>query len=714
LPTPGTLLEGKYEILGKIHEGGMGSIYRVRHRLLDEIRVVKVLRPLVVEDAEIRRRFLEEAKTATRLQHPNICVHYDFALDEDGTAFLVMEYIEGLNLSELLKSRGRPGLPLTLEIAHQALLALGYLHYKGVIHRDVAPDNLMLARDEAGGPLIKLIDLGIAKAPDRPGEMTATGVFLGKLKYASPEQYGKLAAGERLDGRSDLYSLGVVLYELSTGERPFAGETPAQLMQTHLLEPPRPFFQSDPEGRVPEGLRAVILKALEKKRENRYGSADDFDRDIVLLRHQFARPEDLEGTMAILPSVSPAEPSPPDSVTPSAQDRLDRQFGARAHTTPQPTPSGVTAMPTVATAKPATGGRPVSAFERAVTVPGRPSASAPARPAPEPSDTRPFPKSPRTGRLSWIVLAAVLLAALLWRPWETRSSAERTRPGAMAGPTSAATVQPTPAPPPKPQSVAEPAPEAAATALPTAAEEDSRALRLKAENARAAAARARQAATRAHAPELAAALYEVAARREREGERLFEDGDFHRSRAAFADAAADFEGASSWIASHPRPPQRPTESVATLPEPTAAPQPTARLEPTQVAAALASSSEDARQTAAPTEPPAGPGAEQERIRQLLRDYERAQNTLDLDLYARIVPSLTGAQRRNLEVAWQGLKSQRVEVEVRKIELTNSHAVVRGYQRLVATPRIGSELQDARERTFYLEKRGESWVITRLD
>jgi eukaryotic-like serine/threonine-protein kinase len=331
----GTLIEGKYEIIAKIREGGMGTIYKVRHRLLDEVRVVKVMQPHVVADADLKRRFLEEAKTAIRLKHPNICTIHDYAVDEMGVAYLVMEFIDGVSLADLLKSPGRPGVPLTLEIAHQVLLALGYLHRKGVVHRDVAPDNLMLTQDEDGSPFVKLIDLGIAKAANRPMEMTATGVFLGKLRYASPEQYGMLAPGERLDGRSDLYGLGVVLYELLTGTRPFVGESPAEHLRAHLLTPPTPFSESDPAGRVPADLRAVILKALAKKREDRYATAEEFDREIVALRQRYVRPDDLDQTAAIVSSLRKRAPRAADDVTPSAQDRLDRHFGAQA--TPLPT-----------------------------------------------------------------------------------------------------------------------------------------------------------------------------------------------------------------------------------------------------------------------------------------------------------------------------------------------------------------------------------------
>ena len=168
MPQPDTLLEGKYEILSKLREGGMGTIYLVRHRLLDQIRVIKVMRAHARADPDLRRRFVDEAKMATRLNHPNLCTIHDFAVDEDATAYLVMEFIEGVNLAELRTIHGPPGLALSLEVAHQALLALGYLHRKNVVHRDIAPDNLMLSKRDDGVAHVKIIDLGIAKEADRP------------------------------------------------------------------------------------------------------------------------------------------------------------------------------------------------------------------------------------------------------------------------------------------------------------------------------------------------------------------------------------------------------------------------------------------------------------------------------------------------------------------------------------------------------------------
>ena len=334
MPVAGTLIEGKYEILEKIKEGGMGTIYKVRHRLLDEVRVVKVMRPQIGADEELKRRFTQEAKTATRLKHPNIGAILDFALDSDGMAYIVMEFIDGVNLAELLRASGTPGVPMTLELAHQALLALAFLHRKNVVHRDVAPDNLMLTYDEDGRPQLKLIDLGIAKPLDNTINLTSTGVFLGKLKYSSPEQLGGLTAGETLDGRSDVYSLGVVLYELLTGRLPFPGDSPRELLAAHLFKEPIPFSVTDPNHRVPEPVRAMVLKAMDKERGRRFASAEEFDREILALQQNLAPFYDPDATHRILAKVRESKGLPKDTVTPSAQDRLDRHFLAQGTPTP--------------------------------------------------------------------------------------------------------------------------------------------------------------------------------------------------------------------------------------------------------------------------------------------------------------------------------------------------------------------------------------------
>jgi len=276
-------LDEKYEVIKKVRAGGMGAIYKVRHRLLDEVRIVKTIRrPGTVGLAA--ERFLREARAAIKLRHPNVANLYDFAVGSQGDAYIIMEYVEGWNLLEILRGYGPPPLALTLEIAHQSLRALAYLHRFKIIHRDISPDNLMLTRDVDGLPLVKLIDLGIVKALE--GEdcgLTTAGIFLGKARYGSPEQLG----GGAVDERSDLYSFGVVLYELLTGCCPVLGAETAALLAGHRFLPPREFAETDPGGRVPEDLRALVLKALAKRPEKRVASAQDFLLALAAIQERF-------------------------------------------------------------------------------------------------------------------------------------------------------------------------------------------------------------------------------------------------------------------------------------------------------------------------------------------------------------------------------------------------------------------------------------------
>lgn len=317
-------IDGKYEILEKIREGGMGAIYKVRHRLLDEIRVVKVIRSQADAVGEAADRFLSEARSAIKLRHPNVAVLHDFAMADDGQAFIVMEFIEGWNLLEILHGYGPPPIPLTLEVARQSLKALGYLHRRKIVHRDVSPDNLMLTRDVDGNPLIKLIDLGIAKALEGQGGMTTTGVFLGKPRYGSPERF----SGDAWDERSDLYSFGVVFYELLTGRCPITGNDPASLMAGHLFRPPLDFAETDPLSRVPDELRKIALKALAKKPEERVASAEDFIWELTMLQDRFPlRREELEGVWRVLLPLGTGRTPVAEAERPgSTQDRLDLEF----------------------------------------------------------------------------------------------------------------------------------------------------------------------------------------------------------------------------------------------------------------------------------------------------------------------------------------------------------------------------------------------------
>ena len=329
------VLKGKYEILEKIGEGGIGAVYKVRHRLLEEIRVIKVLRPEAAAKQDLRERFLHEARMAIRLKHPNIAQLYDFSIAEDGRAYIVMEYIDGVALDALLGASGPPSLDLALEIARQGLEALHYLHENDFVHRDVSPDNLMLTSSFDGRPLVKLIDLGIARHLGAEVRLTATGVFLGKARYCSPEQFS--AGGDNpveVDRRSDIYSFGVLLYELLTGVYPLHGNNFAELAGSHLFHPPKDFSETDPEGRLPEDLRQAVLRAMAKNPDDRFTTAVELAAELdkhrnpeSSVRDEFDRTVEI-ATASVPKTGGRQRPG-------STQDRLNRQFGME--TTPSPT-----------------------------------------------------------------------------------------------------------------------------------------------------------------------------------------------------------------------------------------------------------------------------------------------------------------------------------------------------------------------------------------
>ncbi|MEO6326369.1 MAG: protein kinase [Thermoanaerobaculia bacterium] len=331
------LIEGKYEVIAKLKEGGMGAIYKVRHVLLDEIRVIKVMRPQIEDDPDAQRRFQQEAKLATSLKHPNIAAQIDFAEDKDHTFYMVMEFIDGVNLSEFVAKSGPPPIPTTLDIGMQTLSALGYLHKRGIIHRDISPENIMLTRDAEGQVVVKLIDLGVAKQTGSAG-MTVTGMFVGKLKYGSPEQLGVLKAGEVIDGRSDMYSLGCVLYQTLTGQSAFEADSMQAYVMHHLMHPPRPFEETDPDGRVPPEVRSAILKSLEKKRDDRWANTDEFAEALWVARERLrGSPGEVEETRAMseldrMQALKTPAPERPSGVS-DAQALLAQAF---AKTTPPP------------------------------------------------------------------------------------------------------------------------------------------------------------------------------------------------------------------------------------------------------------------------------------------------------------------------------------------------------------------------------------------
>lgn len=407
-PTP---FEGKYEIIGKIAEGGMGAVYKVRHLLLDEIRVIKVMRPQAAESEEQRKRFVREAQTATKLRHPNIVTFHDFAVDESGTAYMVMEFIDGVTLAQLIRKGGPLPLPIALELAKQCLSALGYLHRRGIVHRDVSPDNILMAHHDETGAQVKLIDLGIAKVIQSEEALTVGDAFLGKLRYCSPEQLSAGSSTSTLDGRSDLFSFGIVLSEMLTGVCPLPGQSVQSIVAAHISGRLLSFEQTDPLGRVAPPLRELVEHALRTDPAARIQTAEEFAKRIAEVETREGVRLDLDALRKFTDQALAARPPSAIQVKPS-------DFRASALGPPSPRPS------------------PASAY----TKPVEDSASAAltsiekterwdeARKAPEPA----APAS-RRSRL-WILAAAVVVAGILGYWARERGRAAGAGPSESVGP----------------------------------------------------------------------------------------------------------------------------------------------------------------------------------------------------------------------------------------------------------------------------------------
>jgi serine/threonine-protein kinase len=282
------LIDGKYQILDRLGVGGMGEIFKVRHIHLNELRVIKIMRPNVAADDQGMQRFLQEARTSTMIKHKNLAMLYDFAQLDDGSYYMVWEFIDGTNIQKWIGQNGPVPPRLAVEISMQALNGLEHLHSMGLIHRDISPENIMLSQDRQGKLAVKVIDFGIAKqlGEGESGQgLTQTGMFLGKLKYASPEQAGFLKEGEHLDPRSDLYSFGIVLYEMLAGKAPFQATNPHGYILKHVTEKPAPINATNPEIKVPAQLESLVMRSLEKSRDARYATAAEFEHALEAVRN---------------------------------------------------------------------------------------------------------------------------------------------------------------------------------------------------------------------------------------------------------------------------------------------------------------------------------------------------------------------------------------------------------------------------------------------
>src|SRR4051794_9548760 len=266
-----TVFNGRYELHRRLARGGMADVFLARDQLLDRPVAVKVLFPEFATDPNFVERFRREAQSAANLNHPNIVSVYDWG-QEQGTYFIVMEYIDGRSLADILRTEGPLHPQRAAEVASDIASALGFAHRNGVVHRDVKPGNVLISPSGQ----VKVADFGIARAlgADPESNLTQAGSVMGTATYFAPEQ----AQGLPLDPRSDLYSLGVVLYEMVTGRPPFSGESPVAIAYKHVQEQPPPPRHLNTN--VPPALEAIILKLLSKNPQARYPSAEDLRADL--------------------------------------------------------------------------------------------------------------------------------------------------------------------------------------------------------------------------------------------------------------------------------------------------------------------------------------------------------------------------------------------------------------------------------------------------
>ncbi len=324
----GSIVAERYHIISKLGEGGMGQVYLAEHVKMGRKSALKVLHPSLMKDISAISRFNREAANASRISHPNVASIYDFGETPDGMVYLAMEYVEGQSLTAISAQLGGGTMPMAraAEIVRQAADALGAAHDMGIVHRDLKPDNIMVARTRDGGDLVKVVDFGIAKAAGAGGDdqkVTRTGHVIGTPEYMSPEQL----AGDTLDGRSDIYALGLVAFNLLTGTLPFPSDSQQEAMIMRLTEKPLTLAAARPDIVWPADLQSVMDKALERDASARYKTAPELGRELA--RAIGRMPSGVTGRFATPIATAPA-PVPPTRIAPATKRKAPMLIGVGA------------------------------------------------------------------------------------------------------------------------------------------------------------------------------------------------------------------------------------------------------------------------------------------------------------------------------------------------------------------------------------------------
>ena len=342
----GEVVADRYHIKKKLGEGGMGQVYLAEHVKMGRRCAIKIMSPGSMNDADAISRFNREAANASRINHPHVCAIYDFGETQDGLIYLAMEFIEGQSLTAIIEEHGTLPLPRAAEMIQQAADALQAAHDLGIVHRDLKPDNIMVTTTR-GKDTVKVVDFGIAKAAgggESNQKVTKTGFVVGTPEYMSPEQL----AGDAVDGRSDIYSLGLVFYRMITGTTPFPADSQQETMIKRLTDDPIPLATVRPDLKFPAELQRVLDRVLARNPSMRYPSSADFGRDLrnVVQSSTGMIAVDVEAGTQVVKSEDLKQAVPATRVDPAA--KAAARGGA---TRPQP---AVAAAPV-----PAKGGFPV-------------------------------------------------------------------------------------------------------------------------------------------------------------------------------------------------------------------------------------------------------------------------------------------------------------------------------------------------------------------
>jgi serine/threonine-protein kinase len=651
----------------------MGVVYRAHDTLLERVVALKIIAASMNENPELRERFFREARAAGQLSHRNVITIHDLG-DHEGQPYLAMEFLIGEDLQRRLTRPEPMSLARKLEIAAEVCEGLAFAHRRGVIHRDIKPANIFITDDG----VVKILDFGLARMV--ASEVTASNMMLGTLNYMAPEQ----VRGERVDHRSDIFSFGVVLYELISGRKAFQGDSYATTLFKILQDAPEPLVNIDPS--LPSDLVRIVDKTLAKARDERYQDLTDVSRDLALLRQQLSLSP--TGTIAAGTLTYPGVADPmtgrpaglmTDVSSPSEMTRLQSPVGPPA---PQPRRLGAT----------------IAAFAAFIAV-----ASA----------------------IAWIAGSG--------RPTKPATVQTPAAPADGAASPAPSSPQPTPQPAPRadaPATPAGPAVEKPAASPPAVAD------RAAADAARSEVLRARRAADRAGEASRMSPSYAAGVAAEREAARLLQAGRFSEAAARFYQASGLFHSAELTQTALPPPPSSPrpegpvpvppgatggTPAPAERPEPPERrdkPEPPEKPDPQPAATPpppppLNPVSRPDRPLPAPPAAEPAAGTAEDSIRDVVRRYEHALESRNIDALKRVWPTLAGTQEEAIRKEFAYTRDIKVDIDDLGISVTGATATVTFIRRYQLSTVDGQNLLRNSRTTMGMRRAGTDWLIDRV-